>query len=103
MLAPKELKDIHPLGKSPLISVQANEAAEPRVIAESALIVEYLTDHFGKWLIPTRYMPGKEDQVGGESEEWMRYRYFMHYAEGSLMPLLVMGLVFGRKYLSILD
>jgi glutathione S-transferase len=97
MLAPKELKDIHPLGKSPMISVQASEAAVPRVIAESAVIIEYLTEHFGPSLIPPRYAPGKEGQVGEESEEWMRYRHFMHYAEGSLMPLLVMGLVFGRK------
>jgi glutathione S-transferase len=97
MLAPKELKDVHPLGKSPIITVQATEATEPLVIAESAVIVEYLTEHFGPSLIPARYTSGKEGLVGGESEEWIRYRYFMHYAEGSLMPLLVIGLVFGRK------
>jgi glutathione S-transferase len=34
--------------------------------------------------------PGSEGKVGGETEEWMRYRYFMHYVEGSLMPFLVM-------------
>jgi len=102
MLAPKELKEVHPLGKSPMISVQATSAAEPRIIAESALIVEYLTDHFGEWLIPDRYASGKEGQVGGETEEWMRFRYFMHYAEGSLMPFLAIGLVFGRKkYLKV--
>jgi glutathione S-transferase len=94
MLAPNELKDIHPLGKSPLISVQAAGTTEPKVVAESAFIVEYLTEYFGKWLIPERYAPGKEGQIGGESEEWMRYRYFMHYAEGSIMPLLLLSLVF---------
>lgn len=96
MLAPKELKDIHPLGKSPLISVQGPDGGEPRVIAETGLIIEYLIEYFGKHMIPDRYAPGKEGQLAGESEEWMRNRYFMHYAEGSLMPFLVVGLVLGQ-------
>jgi len=95
MRAPKELKDVHPLGKSPVISVQGPEGP-PRVIAETGLIVEYLIDHFGKGMEPMRYPPGKEGQVGGETEEWLRNRYFMHYAEGTLMPFLVMTLVFGQ-------
>lgn len=70
------------------------------VLAESGAITEYLVDHFGKvnpTLAPERYVPGKEGQVGGESEEWLRYRYFMHYVEGSLMPFLVMTLVNDSK------
>ncbi|KAJ5625269.1 hypothetical protein N7510_001578 [Penicillium lagena] len=95
-LAPAELKQIHPLGKSPLLTLEPPGATEPIVLAESGAIVEYLCDHFGSakpTLVPERYKPGQEGQVGGEREEWMRYRYFMHYAEGSLMPFLVMTLV----------
>ncbi|KAK9610119.1 bifunctional glutathione transferase/peroxidase [Aspergillus fumigatus] len=76
MLAPKELKDIHPLGKSPVIRIETPGAPKPLVLAESG-----------------RYAAGKEGQVDGETEEWMRYRYYMHYTEGSFMPFLVMQLV----------
>ena len=41
-LAPKELKDIHPLGKSPIVSIQAPGAEKPIILAESGLIIEYL-------------------------------------------------------------
>jgi glutathione S-transferase len=95
-LAPTELKQIHPLGKSPLLTLEPPGATEPIVLAESGAIVEYLCDHFSSAkpsLVPERYKPGQEGQVGGEREEWMRYRYFMHYTEGSLMPFLVMTLV----------
>lgn len=97
MMAPKELKDVHPLGKSPVISVEAEGMSKPLVLAESGLIVEYLVDHFGPWLAPKRYMQGKEDQIGGESEEWLRYRYYMHYAEGSLMLYMVVALLANSK------
>ncbi|KAL4879438.1 glutathione S-transferase [Aspergillus karnatakaensis] len=94
MRAPKELKEIHPLGKSPVISVRGPGSSKPIVIAESGMIIEYICDHFGgDRLIPTRYADGKEKQIGGETEEWLRYRYYMHFAEGSLMPFLVFKLV----------
>lgn len=93
MLAPKELKEVHPLGKSPIVSIETEEMSKPLVLAESGLIVEYLVDHFGPWLAPKRYIDGKEGQVGGESEEWLRYRYYMHYAEGSLMLYMVVTLL----------
>ena len=96
-LAPPELKNVHPLGKAPLVTVQAEGAASPIVLAESGLIMEYLIDHFGPSLSPKRWQEGKENQVQGETEEWLRYRYYMHYAEGTLMPYLVTALLFNGK------
>jgi len=98
MLAGPELKAIHPLGKSPVISIQAPLQETPHTIAESGAIVEYLCTHFGKHLIPTQYKEGEEGKIGGETEEWMRYRFYMHYAEGSLMPLMVMTLLVNSKF-----
>ncbi|KAF2396402.1 glutathione S-transferase [Trichodelitschia bisporula] len=95
MFAPPALKKVHPLGKSPVIEIQA-EGAEPKVIAESALIAEYLAEYFGPSLIPARYAPGKEGQIGGETEEWLRYKFFMNYAEGSLMPLNLIALIMNQ-------
>jgi len=97
MLAPPELKQVHPLGKSPVINVQVPGVEEPMVIAESGAIVEYLTEYFGKWMIPARYPEGKEGQIGCETEQWLRYRHLMHYAEGSIMPFLVTFLVMSSK------
>lgn len=102
--APPELKKVHPLGKSPIITIEAPGSSSPLMLAESGAMVEYLCDHFGParpTLVPGRYLPGREGQVGGEREEWMRYRYFMHYAEGSLMPFLVMTLVNDSKLVSL--
>jgi glutathione S-transferase len=78
MLAPLELKRVHPLGKAPLIE------DEGRVMAETGAIVEYLVEKAGK-LGP----PAKRDAV-------LRYRQFIHYAEGSMMPPLLALLVIGR-------
>ncbi|KAF2266437.1 hypothetical protein CC78DRAFT_614957 [Lojkania enalia] len=94
MRAPLELKDVHPLGKAPVIGIQAPGAEKPIIIAESGAIVEYLCEHFGSQkLIPKRYPEGKEGIVGAETEQFMRYRYLMHYAEGSFMTILVIALV----------
>lgn len=79
MLAPPELRRVHPLGKSPVIE------DEKRVIAETGAIVEYLVERAGGRLGP----PPKRDAV-------LRYRQFLHYAEGSLMPPLLALLVIGR-------
>lgn len=92
-LAPPELKGVHPLGKSPVLSVLPAGAEKPVILAESAAITEYLTDYFGQWLVPKRYKEGEEGKVGAETEQWLRYRFYMHYAEGSIMPLLVMSLI----------
>jgi glutathione S-transferase len=61
------LNGIHPLGKSPILTIQPEAAPEPLVLAESSLITEYLTGHFGKWLAPKQYIEEKEGQVGGET------------------------------------
>lgn len=97
MLAPSTLKEIHPLGKSPTISVEAAALLKPLVMAESGAISEYLTDHFAPHLVPKRYQEGKEGQVGGETESWLRYRFYMHYAEGSLMTMLILAMFIDSK------
>ncbi|KAF7172387.1 hypothetical protein CNMCM5623_004589 [Aspergillus felis] len=95
-VAPPELKQIHPLGKSPIVSIQPSDAPQPTVLAESGVIIEYFLDHFGgpnTRLVPERYQPGREGQLGGETESWMRYRYYMHYVEGSLMSPIQVQLI----------
>jgi glutathione S-transferase len=79
-LAPPELRQIHPLGKSPVIT-DAGLA-----IAESGAIIEYLVERYGKGtLIPPPASP-----------ERLRYTYWLHFAEGTAMPPLVMKLIFNR-------
>lgn len=97
MLAGPDLKKIHPLGKSPTISIKTANRPEPLVLAESGALTEYLTDYFAQHLVPKRFQAGQDGQVGGETEGWLRYRFYMHYAEGSLMTLLLVGLFVDRK------
>lgn len=97
MLAGPELKKKHPLGKSPTISIAIPGRAEPLVIAESGTLVEYLCDYFAQHLVPKRFPEGKDGQIGAEREEWLRFRFYMHYAEGSLMTMLLLGLFVDRK------
>ncbi len=78
--APASLRAVHPLGKSPVIT------DGDKTLAESGAILEYLAETYGE---------GKLKPAAG-TPELLRYRYFLHYAEGSLMPLLFMKLVFGR-------
>lgn len=70
------------------------------IVAESALIIEYLLEHFGKnsTALPKRWKARQEDKICGETEEYMRYRYFLHYGEGSLMSLMIVSLVAGSRY-----
>lgn len=77
-LAPPELREVHPLGKSPVIS------DGERSLAESGTIVEYLARRYGKG----RWAPGLK------SDAYWDFSYWMHYAEGSLMPPLLLKLVF---------
>lgn len=94
--APDELKKINPLGKSPVVTIERPGQTKPLVLFESGNIVEYLVDHFNgaeKGLVPQRYVSGNS---GDETESWLRYRFFMHYAEGSLMPNLVLFYILER-------
>lgn len=95
MLAPPELANVHPLGKSPVITVTAPDSTQSVVLAETGFIIQYLCDHFGegKNLVPKRWKDGQENKVLGETEAWLRYQYLLHYVEGSLMPNMVMYLV----------
>ncbi|KIW04806.1 uncharacterized protein PV09_03991 [Verruconis gallopava] len=95
LLAPKELQEIHPLGKSPVINIETPSGAS-KVVAESGVIVDYICKHFGPQLIPKEYPAGKENEVGAETEAFSRYNYFLQYAEGSLMPPLLIYLVFSQ-------
>ena len=78
MLAPPELRAIHPLGKSPVIT------DGDKVIAETGAIIEYVIETYGQGrLIPPAGTP-----------ERLRYTYWLHYAEGSAMTPLLLKLVF---------
>jgi glutathione S-transferase len=79
MLAPAELKRVHPLGKSPVIE------DDGRIVAETGAIIEHLTDKAGGRLVPAA---GSADHA--------RYRYWLHYAEGSAMTPLLLKLIFSR-------
>jgi glutathione S-transferase len=70
------LKAVHPLGRSPTIGITPAGSEKEIIIAESATIVDYLCEHFGKdkHMIPQRYPEGKEGVLGAETEDWMRYR-----------------------------
>ncbi|KAM5353803.1 hypothetical protein ACJ41O_000453 [Fusarium nematophilum] len=99
-LAPPELEKVHPLGKSPVIGITpagGDGTAEPIILAESGFITQYLTENVpeGKKLVPPRWREGMEGRIGGETEAWMRYQYYLHFCEGSMMPYLVMALVVG--------
>jgi glutathione S-transferase len=72
--APKELRDVHPLGKSPTVTIQVPARDKPLVLAESGPIVEYLCEHFGQHLVPKRYPEGKDGGLGEETDEWIDYR-----------------------------
>ena len=80
MLAPASLREVHPLGKSPVITDGA------LTLAESGAIVEYLVERYGDGrLVPAADTP-----------ERLRYTYWLHYAEGSVMPPLLLQLVFNQ-------
>ena len=79
MLAPPSLRAVHPLGKAPLIE------DDGRVVAETGAIVEYVVELAEGRLGP----PANREAV-------LRYRHFLHYAEGSMMPPLLALLVVNR-------
>lgn len=80
LLAPASLRKVHPLGKSPVITEGGT------TIAESGAIIEYLVGEYGNGrLVPAAGTPQR-----------LRYTYWLHYAEGSAMPPLLLKLVFDR-------
>ncbi|MET0288882.1 MAG: glutathione S-transferase [Pseudoxanthomonas sp.] len=81
LLAPPELRQVHPLGKSPVIEDGG------QVVAESGAIIEYLVE---------RYDTERRLAPSPDTPEHLRYRYWLHYAEGSLMPPLLVSLIFRR-------
>ena len=79
-LAPKELLEVHPLGKSPVIS------DELFTVAESGAIIEYLVEKYDDGtLLPATGSPQR-----------LAYTYWLHYAEGTFMPLMILSLVMNR-------
>jgi glutathione S-transferase len=78
MLAPASLRAVHPLGKSPVIT------DGPQTVAETGAIVEYILDRYGE---------GRLIPAAGTGER-LRFTYWLHFAEGSAMPPLVMTLLF---------
>jgi len=80
MLAPPELRAVHPLGKSPVI------VDDGVTVAESGAIIEYLVERYGAGrLIPAAGTP-----------ERLRWTYWLHFAEGSAMPQMLLKLIFDR-------
>lgn len=78
LLAPASLRDVHPLGKAPVLT------DDGQTIAESGAMIEYVLDRYGQGrLIPPVGTP-----------ERLRYTYWLHFAEGSAMPPLLLKLVF---------
>jgi glutathione S-transferase len=80
MLAPPELKAVHPLGKAPVVT-EGN-----RVLAESGAIIEHIADRYGDGRLALPH----------DSPDRFRYIHWLHYAEGSATPPLLLKLVFDR-------
>lgn len=78
-LAPAALRDIHPLGKSPMIEIDG------RLITESAAIVDVLCTRFAPHMIPAR-----------DSDAYLSHLELMHFAEGSAMTPILLNLYVGR-------
>jgi glutathione S-transferase len=78
--APKELRKIHPLGKAPVVVL------DDQVLAESGAIVETLIDRFDDGTL----------RPAADSTDLLRYRYWLHYAEGSMMAPLLVRLITSR-------
>jgi glutathione S-transferase len=81
MLAPPSLRAVHPLGKSPVVTTD-----DGLTLAESGAIVETVIERYGQ---------GRLAPAAGTPEA-LRYRYWLHYAEGSAMPPLLLKLVFDK-------
>ena len=100
MAAPEALTHVHALGKSPVITDSTTE----RTLAESGTIIEYLAERYGSVnREKAPLLPAKSAGVAGDQNasadidgEYWDCKYWLHYAEGSLMPPLLVGLITGR-------
>lgn len=81
-LAPDSLKKIHPLGHAPILEV------DNRPLIESGFIIEYLLKHYDQ---QQQFKPTDDNEAA-----WEAYTFWLHFAEASVMPLLVMRLVFTK-------
>ena len=79
MRAPSALRKVHPLGKAPILEDNG------RIFTESGVILDYLVTQYGPDLAPAP-----------DDEQYWRYRYWMHYAEGSLMSPMLLKLVVNK-------
>ncbi|WP_198335918.1 glutathione S-transferase [Psychrobacter celer] len=80
--APDSLKKVHPIGHAPMLEVN------DRVLIESGFIIEYLIKHYDT---DKQFKPADDNEAA-----WEAYTFWLHFAEASLMPLLVMRLVFSK-------
>lgn len=98
-LAPKTLKKVHPMGKAPILQDGT------QILAESAHIIEYVIDHYDNnandnnpngnhTTITHNLTTGKLLRPDYDTKAYEQYRYWLHFTESSLMPLLVMRLAF---------
>lgn len=93
-LAPKTLQKVHPLGKAPILQ------DDQQTLIESANIIEYLIDHYDQHETQQQ-VQGVEQLVLNKnfrpdygSDAYEQYRYWLHFTESSLMPMLIIRLVF---------
>ncbi|MPY07302.1 glutathione S-transferase [Moraxella catarrhalis] len=92
-LAPKNLEQIHPMGKAPILIDDRLPKGE-QVLAESALILSYLLKAYDSkaYFYPAAAAPNEQ----ANDKVWRDYTFWMHFAEGSVMPPLVMGLILDK-------
>ncbi|WP_019674103.1 glutathione S-transferase N-terminal domain-containing protein [Psychrobacter lutiphocae] len=91
-LAPKSLEKVHPTGKAPILEVTGLDANDPEAktaLIESGFIIDYL---MAKYDTEFKLHP----QIDADDRAWRDYDFWMHYAEASAMPALVMRLVFSK-------
>ncbi|CAR27519.1 ZYRO0D00418p [Zygosaccharomyces rouxii] len=82
--APEELKKLHPLGKSPLLEVEDRKTGKRKILAESGYIFQYVLKHFDK----------AKSLDNADSDKSEEIQYYLHYAEGSLQPPLIVDMLF---------